>query len=150
MKHFTERLDQRILSQSELAVSYETDIVGVYKEVGTIKISDLIKNQIKEMVGKIQNTDFGTKKDYAIKVTQFPLSTSKFHNELVKRESIGKQLVVSLTNEEGESNGNEIYCIVRGNSITTFCFVKSYTGFNNLEDKLRVDGIIKNLKNFKK
>ena len=148
MKHFTERLDQRILKQTELPVSYETS-TGVYKEVGTIKISDLIKNQIKDIVNSIENTNFGVKKDYAIRVTQFPLSTTKFHSEETKKESYGKQLVVSLTNDEGESNGNEIYCIVRSGTITTFCFVKSYTGFNSLETKLRVDGIIKNLKNFK-
>ncbi len=149
MKHFSERLDQRILSQSELDVSYETTI-GNYTKVGTIKISDLIKNQIKQIVTDIENTNFPTNKDYAIKVTQFPLSTTKFDSEVLKSELYGKQLVVSLTNDEGESNGNEIYCIVRGGNITTFCFVKSYTGYGNLETKLRVDAIIKNLKNLKK
>ncbi len=149
MKHFSERLDQRILSQSELPVSYETTI-GNYTKVGTIKINDLIKNQIKQIVTDIENTNFPTNKDYAIKVTQFPLSTTKFDSEVLKSESYGKQLVVSLTNDEGESNGNEIYCIVRGGNITTFCFVKSYTGYGNLETKLRVDAIIKNLKNLKK
>ncbi len=149
MKHFSERLDQRILSQSELDVSYETTI-GNYTKVGTIKINDLIKNQIKQIVTDIENTNFPTNKDYAIKVTQFPLSTTKFDSEVLKSELYGKQLVVSLTNDEGESNGNEIYCIVRGGNITTFCFVKSYTGYGNLETKLRVDAIIKNLKNLKK
>ncbi len=149
MKHFSERLDQRILSQSELDVSYETTI-GNYTKVGTIKISDLIKNQIKQIVTDIENTNFPTNKDYAIKVTQFPLSTTKFDSETSKSESYGKQLVVSLTDDNGESNGNEIYCIVRGGNITTFCFVKSYTGYGDLETKLRVDGIIKNLKNLKK
>jgi hypothetical protein len=149
MKHFSERLDQRILSQSELPVSYETTI-GNYTKVGTIKINDLIKNQIKQIVTDIENTNFPTNKDYAIKVTQFPLSTTKFDSEIAKSESYGKQLVVSLTDDNGESNGNEIYCIVRGGTITTFCFVKSYTGYGDLETKLRVDGIIKNLKNLKK
>lgn len=148
MKHFTERLDQRILTQSELPVSYETT-TGVYTKVGTIKLNDLIKNQIKQIVADIEKTNFPTNKDYAIKVTQFPLATTKFDSEASKSESYGKQLVVSLTNDEGESNGNEIYCIVRGGNITTFCFVKSYTGYGNLETKLRVDAIIKNLKNFK-
>jgi hypothetical protein len=127
MKHFTERLDQRILTQSELPVSYETT-TGNYTKVGTIKLNDLIKNQIKEIVTNIEQTNFPANKDYGIKVTQ---------------------LVVSLTDDNGESNGNEIYCIVRGGNITTFCFVKSYTGYGNLETKLRVDAIIKNLKNFK-
>lgn len=149
MKHFTERLDQRILTQSELSVSYETT-TGNYTKVGTIKINDLIKNQIKQIVNDIENTNFPTNKDYAIKVTQFPLSTTKFDSETSKSESYGKQLVVTLTNDEGESNGNEIYCVVRGGVITTFCFVKSYTGYGNLETKLRVDAIIKNLKNLKK
>lgn len=117
MKHYTERLDQRILSQSELIVSYETT-TGVYTKVGTIKLNDLIKNQITEMVTNIEKTNFPTNRDYAIKVTQFPLSITKFDSEISKSESYGKQLVVSLTNDEGESNGNEIYCIVRGGNIT--------------------------------
>lgn len=148
MKHFSERLDQRILTQTELPVSYETT-TGVYTKVGTIKINDLIKTQIKEVITNIEKTNFPTNKDYAVKVTQFPLSTTKFDSEATKLQSYGKQLVVSLTNDEGESNGNEIYCIVRGGNITTFCFVKSYTGYGNLETKLRVDAIIKNLKNLK-
>lgn len=149
MRHFTERLDQRILSQTELTVSYETT-TGNYTEVGTIKVNDLIKNQITSTVAKIEATNFGTNRDYAVKVTQFQLSTTKFNSESAKAEARGKQLVVSVVDGRGESNGNEVYCIVRGGNITTFCFVKSYTGFNNLESKLRVDGIIKNLKNFKK
>lgn len=148
-KHLSQRLDQRILSQSVLPVSYEVG-VGEYIEVGTIKVSNLMKTQIKNMVEKIENFDFGTNKDYAVKVTQFQLSTTKFHSDESKRDSIGKKLVVSLTNSEGESNGNEVYCIIRSNVISTFCFVKSYTGFGNLQSKLRVDGIIKNLKNFRK
>ena len=86
MKHFTERLDQRILTQSELPVSYETT-TGNYTKVGTIKLNDLIKNQIKEIVTNIENTNFPANKDYGIKVTQFPLSTTKFDSEASKSES---------------------------------------------------------------
>lgn len=150
MRHFAERLDQRILSQTELDVCFETS-TGVYTKVGTTKVSDLIKNQISTLVNKIDSMDFGNG-DYAVKVHQFGLNnaTVKFSSTHASREAQGKRLVASVRTSNGESNGNEIYCIVRGGKIATFCFVKSYTGFNNLAQKLRVDGIIKNLKNFKK
>lgn len=151
MTHYKERLDQRINSLDSLPVSYETSTAN-YVEVGTFKITDLIKNQINTVVNNIENTKFRTNIDYAVKVTQFPLNsaTVKFNSEESKREAQGKQLVASVIDSKGESNGNEVYAIVRGGNLTTFCFVKSYTGAQNgLQGKLRVDAIIKNLKNLR-
>jgi hypothetical protein len=154
MRHFKQRLDQRINLVSSLSVSYENrNSAERYTKVGTINVSDQFKAQINQVVDKIESTDFGTRKDYAIKVAQFPLNsaTVRFNSDADKNAAYGKQLVANLETADGESNGNEIYCIVRNNEIATFCFVKSYTGNENgLLGKLRVDGIIKKLKNFKK
>ena len=129
MTHANERLSQRILNVDSLDVVKE-GTTAVYTKVGEYKLNDLIKNQISQKVNQIENKDFGNR-DYGVLIHNF-----------------GK--VVSLKDSQGESNGDSLYAIVRNNSIFTVCFVKSYTSFNSLESKLRVDGIIKKLKNFKK
>ena len=129
MTHSAERLAQRVLNVDTLDVVKETTTAN-YTKIGEYKVTDLIKNQISNKVDEIRNKDFGNR-DYAVLMYNF-----------------GK--VVSLHDYDGESNGDSLYAIVRNNEIFTICFVKSYTGFGSLEAKLRVDGIIKKLKNFKK
>ena len=129
MTHSAERLAQRVLNVDTLDVVKETTTAN-YIKIGEYKVTDLIKNQISNKVDEIGNKDFGNR-DYGVLIHNF-----------------GK--VVSLHDANGESNGDSLYAIVRNNEIFTICFVKSYTGFNSLESKLRVDGIIKKLKNFKK
>ena len=129
MIHSAERLAQRVLNVDTLDVVKETTTAN-YTKIGEYKVTDLIKNQISNKVDEIRNKDFGNR-DYGVLIHNF-----------------GK--VVSLHDSNGESNGDSLYAIVRNNEIFTICFVKSYTGFNSLESKLRVDGIIKKLKNFKK
>ena len=129
MIHSAERLAQRVLNVDTLDVVKETTTAN-YNKIGEYKVTDLIKNQISNKVDEIRNKDFGNR-DYGVLIHNF-----------------GK--VVSLHDSDGESNGDSLYAIVRNNEIFTICFVKSYTGFNSLESKLRVDGIIKKLKNFKK
>lgn len=129
MTHSAERLAQRVLNVDTLDVVKETTTAN-YTKIGEYKVTDLIKNQISNKVDEIRNKDFGNR-DYAVLMYNF-----------------GK--VVSLHDSDGESNGDSLYAIVRNNEIFTICFVKSYTGFGSLEAKLRVDGIIKKLKNFKK
>ena len=129
MTHSTERLAQRVLNVDTLDVVKETTTAN-YTKIGEYKMTELIKNQISNKVDEIRNKDFGNR-DYGVLIYNF-----------------GK--VVSLHDSDGESNGDSLYAIVRNNEIFTICFVKSYTGFNSLESKLRVDGIIKKLKNFKK
>ncbi len=154
MTHYQERLDQRINLITSLTVSYESrESVGRYNRVGTIKVSDTMKLQINNTVKQIESTSFNKNSDYAVKVTQLPLNnnTVQFDSEESKNSAKGKNLVASVVDGKGESNGNEIYAIIRGGVITTFCFVKSYTGNQNgLLGKLRVDGIIKKIKNYKK
>jgi hypothetical protein len=129
MTHSAERLAQRVLNRQTLDVVKEVSTAN-YTKVGEYKVTDLVKAQINQKVEQIRNKDFG-RRDYGVLVHNF-----------------GK--VVSLHDSEGESNGDSLYAIVRDNEIYTICFVKSYTGFKSLEAKLRVDGIIKKLKNFKK
>ena len=129
MNHAAERLAQRVLNVETLDVVKETSTAN-YTKIGTLNLDNLIKTTITNKVEQIRNKDFGNR-DYAVLVHNF-----------------GK--VVSLNDSEGESNGDSLYAIVRSNEIYTMCFVKSYTGFNSLEDKLRVDGVVKKLKNFKK
>lgn len=129
MTHAQERLSQRVLRVDSLDIVKET-ATATYTKIGDYKMTDLIKKQISEKVETIRAFDFG-RNDYGVLIHSF-----------------GK--VVSLNDSEGESNGDSLYAVIRNNEIFTICFVKSYTGFNSLASKLRVDGIIKKLKNFKK
>ena len=129
MTHANERLSQRVLNVDTLDIVKEISTAN-YTKVGEFKMTNVLKSQISVKVEQIRNKDFGNR-DYGVLIHNF-----------------GK--VVSLKDSEGESNGDSLYAIVRNNSIFTICFVKSYTSFNSLESKLRVDGIIKKLKNFKK
>ena len=129
MNHSALRLSQRVLDVDSLAVVKEVSTAN-YIKVGEFKLENLLKKSISDKVEQIKAKDFGNR-DYAVLVHNF-----------------GK--IVSLHDSEGESNGDSLYAIVRSNEIYTMCFVKSYTGFNSLEDKLRVDGVVKKLKNFKK
>jgi len=129
MTHANERLSQRVLNVDTLDIVKEITTAN-YTKVGEFKMTNVLKSQISVKVERIRNKDFGNR-DYGVLIHNF-----------------GK--VVSLKDLEGESNGDSLYAIVRNNSIFTICFVKSYTSFNSLESKLRVDGIIKKLKNFKK
>lgn len=128
--HAEDRLIQRILSKDSLNIVKETSTAN-YNKIGEFKLTDLIKEQIVSKVDEVHAKDFGNRKDYAVLIRNF-----------------GK--VVSLHDSQGESNGDSLYAIVRGNNIATICFVKSYSGFSGLEQKLRVDAIIKNLNKFKK
>ena len=129
MTHANERLSQRVLNVDTLDIVKEISTAN-YTKIGEFKMTNILKTQISVKVEQIRNKDFGNR-DYGVLIHNF-----------------GK--VVSLKDSEGESNGDSLYAIVRNNSIFTICFVKSYTSFNSLESKLRVDGIIKKLKNFKK
>ncbi len=130
MNHASERLIERIVSQESLEIVKEGSTAS-YTKVGEYKLTQLVKNQIVEKVESIKSMDFGNR-DYGVLVHSF-----------------GK--VVRTPDTKSESNGDALYAIVRGNEIFTICFVKSYSGFKNgLEGKLRVDGIVKKLKNFKK
>ena len=130
MNHSSQRLIERIVSQNTLDVVKE-GATASYTKVGEYSLTQLVKDQIASKVESIKSMDFGNR-DYGVLIHSF-----------------GK--VVRTPDMQSESNGDSLYAIVRNNEIFTICFVKSYSGFKNgLEDKLRVDGIVKKLKNFKK
>ena len=129
MNHSSQRLIERIVSQDTLDIVKESS-TACYSKIGEYNLTQLVKSQITSKVESIKSMNFGNK-DYGVLVHSF-----------------GK--VVRTPDTNSESNGDSLYAIVRGNEIFTICFVKSYSGFNRLEDKLRVDGIVKKLKNFKK
>ena len=129
MNHASQRLIERIITQDTLDVVTEGSTAS-YTKTGEYNLTQLVKDQIVAKVDAIKGMDFGNR-DYGVLVHSF-----------------GK--VVRTPDLDSESNGDALYCIVRNNEIFTICFVKSYSGFNGLESKLRVDGIVKKLKNFKK
>ncbi len=149
MTHYKQRLEERILNNTEFNISVEGQ-TGVYQKVGTMKVTDLFKNMVTSKITQIENTNFGNK-DFGVLVSQMGINSNlvNFDSDTLKEVSKGKNLVASIITNNGESNGNQLYCIVRNNTICTFCLVKSYSGFNSLADKLRVSSIIKNLNKFK-
>ena len=151
MTHFKQRLEERILNNTEINISVEGSNYQ-YNKVGTMKVSDLFKKMVTDKVNQIESTNFKSGKSFGVLVSQMGITSNlvKFDNEQIKRAITGKTLVASVVTNNGESNGNQLYCIVRDNKITTFCLVKSYTNFNSLTAKLRVDAIIKNVKKYKK
>ena len=151
MTHFRQRLEERILNNTELIISVEGSNYQ-YNKVGSMKVTDLFKRMVTDKVKQIENTNFRQNKSFGVLVSQMGITPNlvKFDNEDLRKSVTGKTLVASVVTNNGESNGNQLYCIVRDNKITTFCLVKSYTCFNNLADKLRVDAIIKNVKKYKK
>lgn len=151
MTHFKQRLEERILNNTEINISVEGSNYN-YQKVGTMKVTDLFKKMVTDKVNQIENTNFRQNKSFGVLVSQMGITSNlvKFDNEEIKKSIIGKTLVASVVTNNGESNGNQLYCIVRDNKISTFCLVKSYTSFNSLADKLRVDAIIKNVKKYKK
>ena len=151
MTHFKQRLEERILNNTELDISVEGSNYN-YQKVGTMKVTDLFKKMVSDKVSQIEKTNFRQNKSFGVLVSQMGITPNlvKFDNEEIKKAITGKTLVASVVTNNGESNGNQLYCIVRDNKICTFCLVKSYTNFNSLADKLRVDAIIKNIKKYKK
>ena len=149
MSHATQRLEERILSQSSINIKFETT-TGVYKNVGEMKVTDLFKKNVTDKIEKINNTNFKGK-DVAVLVSQMGISNNliNFDSKDAENASKGKKLVASVVTSKGASNGDQLYAIVRGNKITTICMVKSYSGFKNLAQKLRVNFVIKNLSKLK-
>ena len=148
--HANQRLSERILSQSSISIRFETSTTGVYKNVGQMKVTDSFKNNVQSKIEKINNTNFKGKA-VAVLVSQMGISNNliNFDSKDAENASKGKKLVASVVTSKGESNGDQLYAIVRGNKITTICMVKSYSGFKNLAQKLRVNFVIKNLNKLK-
>ena len=147
--HTTERIDQRLEALTNVDVKVESTTAN-YTKVGTISISDSFKQQVKNKLEAISALKTSSRKSYAFMLGQLQMSLTKFNSEADKQSSKGKQLVASVHNSRGESQGTMYYAIVRDGVITTTCLVKPYTSVGNgIADKLRVDAVIKNIKKFR-
>ena len=147
--HTNERIEQRLEALTSVDVKVESTTAN-YNKVGTIAISDSFKEQVKAKLEAISALKTRSNKSYAFMLGQLQMSLTKFDSEADKQSAKGKQLVASVHNSRGESQGTMYYAIVRDGVITTTCLVKPYTSVGNgLADKLRVDAVIKNINKFR-
>jgi len=147
--HTNERIEQRLEALTSVDVKVESTTAN-YTKVGTIAISDSFKEQVKTKLEAISALKTRSNKSYAFMLGQLQMSLTKFDSEADKQSAKGKQLVASVHNSRGESQGTMYYAIVRDGVITTTCLVKPYTSVGNgLADKLRVDAVIKNINKFR-
>ena len=147
--HTSERIEERLEALTSVDVKVETS-TAIYTKVGTIAISDSFKAQVNAKLEAISALKMRPNKSYAFMLGQLQMSVTKFDSEADKLSAKGKQLVASIHNSRGESQGTAYYAIVRDNVVTTTCLVKPYTSVGNgIADKLRVDAVIKNLKKFR-
>lgn len=140
--HSRERLFERFLNRNSIPVGYEKDgSVGEYKTVGTYSLSDVEKESIKNRFKVIEDYKFPENEDFGVKLTYIKINPDKinFYSEDDKNDSTGKNLL--FVDEKTNSNGNEIYVIIRRNEIHTIYFAKNY--IQQTKEKLRVDKIIK-------
>jgi len=140
--HSKERLFERFLNRNNIPVGYEKKgSVGEYKAVGTYSLSDEEKESIKNKYKIIEDYKFPENEDFGIKLTYIKIDPSKisFYSEDDEMDSLGKNLL--FVDEKTNSNGNEIYVIIRRNEIHTIYFAKNY--IQQTKEKLRVDRIIK-------
>lgn len=147
--HTNERIEQRLEALASVDVKVESTTAN-YTKVGTIVISDNFKEQVKTKLEAISALKTRSNKSYAFMLGQLQMSLTKFDSEADKQSAKGKQLVASVHNSRGESQGTMYYAIVRDGVVTTTCLVKPYTSVGNgLADKLRVDAVIKNINKFR-
>lgn len=141
--HSLERLSERFLDRKNIPVGYEKEgSVGEYKSVGTYSLSDGEKESIKKKYKFIEDYKFPENEDFGIRLTYIKINPDEinYYSEDDKIDSIGKNLL--FVDKKTNSNGNEIYVIIRRNEIQTIYFAKNY--IQQTKEKLRVDRIIKN------
>jgi len=141
--HSLDRLSERFLDRKNIPVGYEKKgSVGEYKTVGTYNLSDGEKESIKKKYKFIEDYKFPEDEDFGIRLTYIKISPDEinYHSEEDKVDSLGKNLL--FVDEKTNSNGNEIYVIIRRNEIQTIYFAKNY--IQQTKEKLRVDRIVKN------
>lgn len=148
-EHFTERVIDRFLTPDYVTVGYEIPgRIGEYEEVGRYKLPEDIKMKVKEVSDLIQKYNFPKSKSYAIKITDIPIDKNKveYNYDFNKEYVFTKNPILLFVDKVTNSNGNQIYAIIRANAIETAFFAKSYSMGNvDPKDKMRVDVFIKNL-----
>lgn len=146
--HYKERLFTRFINKTNLKVGYEIKgTFGEYVPVGTYTIPEHIKSEIIKTTNLVETHVFSPNKSYGVKIASFDIDKSKivFINDECRFDSAGKDIV--FLDSETQSNGNEIYLIIRNCEIKTIFFAKNYVAQN--EKKMRVDFIINNINTYK-
>lgn len=141
--HSLDRLSERFIDRENLQVGYEKEgSVGEYKTIGTYNLSDGEKESIKKKYKFIEDYKFPEDEDFGIRLTYIKINPDEinYYSEEDKVDSLGKNLL--FVDEKTNSNGNEIYVIIRRNEIQTIYFAKNY--IQQTKEKLRVDRIVKN------
>ena len=151
--HYTQRVFNRLVEADVVTVGYEVPGVenGEYKEVGNYALPNELKNRILQNTKLVENYIFPKSKSYAIKIADIIIDYSKvkFFSEeekkFVYKERPSLLIIDSLTN----SNGNQIFAIVRKNIIVTAFFGKNYS-MKFPEKKMKVDVYVKNIDSLEK
>jgi hypothetical protein len=152
-KHFEERVIDRFLKPEHIMVGYEIPKTkGKYESIGFYDLSKEIKERIKEVIKFIENTDFPDDKSYAIKIFEVDIGKDKVEYLSNNCMQEAKRFTLLFLDKQSDSNGNQIYAIIRRNKVITAFFGKSYS-MKNMEpkEKMRVDIVINDIKksNFK-
>jgi hypothetical protein len=140
--HYRERLYDRFLNRDKLDVGYEVSN-GIYETVGTYIIPPDKKSIILENAKVVENYNFPKNKSIGVQIAYIIIDKNKvqyFDND-TQNQLINKNLV--FVDSQTNSNGNEVYIIVRNNEVLTVYFAKSY--IKQDANKLNVDVIVKNI-----
>lgn len=145
--HYTKRVFDRLVYVDKITVGYEiSGTYGRYEEVGTYVLPQELKNKIIENSKVVENYNFPKNKSYAVKISDIPIDNSKinYFSEEYKQYVLTKRPVILFLDSMTESNGNQLYAVVRDNKIVTAFFAKSYS-MKDVKDKMRVDAFVKDI-----
>jgi len=146
-KHYTTRVFDRLVNLSQINVGYEiSGTYGEYTEVGTYALPLDLKSRIIENTKIIENYNFPRNKSYAIKISDISIDLNKinYSSDLYKQYVLKNKPTLLFLDSYTNSNGNQLYAIIRDNKITTAFFGKSYS-MHNIQQKMNVDVFIKNM-----
>lgn len=150
-EHYTKRVFDRLVNLSEVTVGYEiSGTYGEYIEVGTYALPIDLKSRIIENTKLVEDYNFPRNKTYAIKISDIPIDLNKinYFSDIHKQYVFKNKPTILFLDSYTNSNGNQIYAIVRDNKITTAFFGKSYS-MQNIQQKMNVDVFIKNMDTIK-
>jgi hypothetical protein len=146
-EHYTKRVFIRFVDLNEITVGYEiTGTVGKYTEVGTYILPQDLKNKIIENTKIVEDYSFPKNKSYAVKIADILIDYNKikYFSETERGYVFKNKPTILFLDSVTESNGNQIYAIIRSNNIVTAYFAKSYS-MANIREKMRVDVFVKDV-----
>lgn len=150
--HYTKRVIGRFVTPDKITVGYEIpNSYGMYEEVGTYIIPQELKNSVIENTQIVEDYKFPANKSYAIKIADIYIDKNKvnYFTESLKNKALNGSKKLLFLDKETDSNGDQIYAVIRDNKITTAFFGKSYS-MKDIKGKMRVDVFINNIKDFVK